>query len=178
MRVNESSTPTSKPRMSTRAILIGASFALLFSAVSASALQAGANAPEIGLEDQNGAQVRMSELRGKVVVVDFWASWCGPCRQEIPFLNELQAEFGDDLVIIGVNLDRDEDNMEEFLEDNPMNFRVVHDEGQRVAARYRPERMPSSYIVDRQGVVRHVHLGFEASDRAEFRAHVAELISR
>lgn len=155
-----------------------ATLSFVFTTVSAEALRAGTRAPEIGLDDLDGNTVRMSALRGKVVIVDFWASWCGPCREEIPFLNELKAEFGDDLVIIGVNLDRDEDNMEDFIEDNPMNFRVVHDEGQRVAARYRPERMPSSYIIDRTGVVRFVHAGFEASDRDGFRAHVAQLIGR
>ena len=155
-------------------------FVLLLSlgvTVPALALRSGARAPEIGLRDTNGQMVRMSSLRGKVVLVDFWASWCAPCREEIPFLNRLQREFGDDLVVIGVNIDRDEENMTSFMRRTRMNFRVVHDSGgSRVAERYAPPRMPSSFIIDQRGIVRHVHAGFRASDADDIEAHVRGLL--
>lgn len=168
--------PTSNFRVNRRWLSACAMVLALLSAAPVGSQRAGSPAPEIGLEDTDGNVVRMADLQGKVVIVDFWASWCEPCREEIPFLNELKAEYGDRLVVVGVNLDRDEDNMTEFLERNPMNFRVVHDEDQDVAGRYRPSRMPSSYIIDRAGVVRFVHAGFEASDREEIRAHVRSLM--
>ncbi len=173
------STLTSRrPSRTLLAIALTLSF-FLGAALPAMALRAGSRAPEIGLRDTAGQMVRLSELRGKVVLVDFWASWCGPCREEVPFLNRLQEQFGDDLVIVGVNIDRDESNMRSFMRRTPMQFRVVHDSGgERIAERYGPPRMPSSYIIDQRGVVRYVHAGFRASDASEIEAHVRELVGR
>lgn len=147
-------------------------------AIPALALSSGDRAPEIGLRDTDGNRVRMADLRGKVVLVDFWASWCAPCREEMPVLNRLQEEYGDDgLVIVGVNIDRDEANMTRFLRRTPVDFRVVHDSGgSTVAERYEPPRMPSSYLIDRRGVVRHVHEGFRASDEAQLERHIRDLL--
>lgn len=162
--------------MTTRRFLLVALLSLGVT-LPAVALREGARAPEIGLRDTDGQMVRMADLRGKVVLVDFWASWCAPCREEIPFLNRLQAEFGDDLVIVGVNIDNEESNMTSFMRRTPMRFRVVHDSGgERVAERYSPPRMPSSYIIDRRGIVRHVHAGYRASDASDIQEHVRNLI--
>ena len=162
-----------------RPLLIATLSSLVALAISvpAFALRDGSRAPEIGLRDTDGHMVRMSELRGKVVLVDFWASWCAPCREEIPVLNELQREFGNDLVIVGVNIDRDESNMRDFMRRMPMRFRVVHDSGgSSVAERYSPPRMPSSYIIDRRGIVRHVHAGFRAGDDNQMRSQIRALL--
>ena len=85
--------------------LLGASALSLAIALPALAVNRGSRAPEIGLEDQNGNPVRLSALRNKVVLVDFWASWCGPCREEMPVLERFHQEYADDgLVIVGVNI--------------------------------------------------------------------------
>ncbi|MEM7608700.1 MAG: TlpA disulfide reductase family protein [Myxococcota bacterium] len=163
-------------KMSRIAPLSALALTLLVSA-SAYALRQGARAPEIGLRDTDGNMLRLADLRGKVVLVDFWASWCAPCREEIPFLNELQESFGDDLVVVGVNIDRDESNMRQFMRRTPMEFRVVHDAaGGRVAERYEPPRMPSSYLIDQRGIVRHVFAGYRASDGDEIRSRVRRLV--
>ena len=169
------------PRRIVQPVLLAAVVcALLAAAVGpALALSEGSRAPEIGLRDTRGRSVRMSQLRGKVVLVDFWASWCRPCAEEMPVLERLHEKYGDDgLVIVGVNIDNEEANMKRFLRRTPVSFRVVHDGAHRVADRYSPPRMPSSYLIDRRGVVRYVHAGFRSSDAREIEAHVKQLLGR
>ncbi len=162
-----------------RKLLLASLLSLAF-ALPALALSSGDRAPDIGLRDTNGRMVQMRALRGKVVLVDFWASWCEPCREEMPVLNRLQREYREQgLVVVGVNIDRDEANMTRFLRRTPVSFRVVHDSGgQTVAERFEPPRMPSSYLIDRRGVVRHVHEGFRASDASTLEEHVRALLAR
>ncbi len=147
------------------------------SAATAHAIEEGARAPEIGLRDTEGNPVRLADLRGKVVLVDFWASWCAPCRQEMPVLERLHDRYGDrGLVIVGVSIDRDADNMRDFLRRTPVSFRVVHDGQHRVADRYAPPRMPSSYFIDRRGVIRYVHEGFRRSDARAMEQRIQDLL--
>lgn len=146
-------------------------------AIAAAQVSAGTRAPEIGLNDTAGNPVRMAQLRGKVVLVDFWASWCAPCREEMPVLERLHQQYKDrGLVIVGVNMDREAPNMRRFLQRTPVSFRVVHDGQHAVAGRYGPPRMPSSYIVDKRGVVRFVHAGFRASDAADMEREIQRLL--
>ncbi len=143
----------------------------------AGALSRGSAAPEIGLEDNDGNEVTIAGLRGKVVLVDFFASWCRPCREELPVLNRLYDQYKDrGLVVVGVNIDRDRDNMRRFLRRTPVTFPVVFDGEHAVADRYRPRSMPSSYIIDREGIVRVVHRGFRASDAEDIEAAVVRLL--
>jgi len=142
------------------------------------ALDAGSRAPELGLPDLDGHMQRMSALRGKVVIVDFWASWCAPCREEMPVLERLyRAHRSDGLVVVGVSQDRGVSNIRSFLARTPVTFPLVHDAGHRIAGRYHPSRMPSSYIIDRRGVVRHVHAGYRGSDAAAIEREVVALLA-
>lgn len=170
----------SKPLMHrTRRRLFFATLAVVIFgvAVPVFALNAGARAPEIGADDLNGSRVTIGGLRGKVVLVDFWASWCDPCKRELPVLERLHGEYHSrGLEIVGVNIDRRESNMRSFLRRTPLSFTIVHDGDQRIAGRYRPPRMPSSYLIDRRGVVRHVHEGFRASDAAGIERRIRELL--
>lgn len=144
---------------------------------SAFALEAGAKMPEIGLRTLDGKKVTVEALKGKVVVVDFWATWCGPCKEEMPILQKLYAKYGKQgLVILGVSVDREADNIKSFLGKLGVSFPVVHDGEHAVTDRYKPEKMPSSYIVDREGVVKYVHAGFNASDAATFEKEIKELL--
>jgi peroxiredoxin len=144
---------------------------------TAAALEAGTRAPEIGLRDLDGRPIRLSALRGKVVVVDFWASWCAPCREEMPVLERLYKKYKDDgLVVVGVSVDREKGNVRKFLKRNPVSFPIVHDSGHQVAGRYEPPRMPSSFIIDKRGVVRHVHAGFRSGDGSQFEREIKALL--
>jgi peroxiredoxin len=141
------------------------------------ALNGGQPAPEIGLTDQSGQRIDLASLRGKVVLVDFWASWCAPCREELPVLERLyQTHRAAGLVVVGVNVDQQASNMSRFLERQPLSFPVVHDGEHAVAGRYEPTTMPSSYLIDRAGVVRHVHRGFRAADAAVLDTEIRALL--
>lgn len=142
------------------------------------AVGAGALAPEIGLKDLAGRGVSIASLKGKVVLVDFWASWCAPCREELPVLESLYQKYrARGFEIVGVNLDRSADNVQRFLSATPLSFRVVHDRGGAVADRYAPAKMPSSFLIDRKGVVRYVHAGFRTADRSALENKIAALLT-
>lgn len=144
----------------------------------AAALTVGDPPPAIGLPDLDGREVDLAELRGKVVLVDFWASWCGPCREEMPVLQALhEKHVGEGLVIIGVNIDSSAKKMNGFLKRNPVSFRIVHDPKTRVAQRYEPPTMPSSYFIGRDGKLRHIHEGFEKKDIEDIEGRVEELLA-
>lgn len=143
------------------------------------ALDEGAKLPEIGLKDQAGKTVTAASLVGKVVVVDFWATWCAPCKEELPVLEKLYKKYASQgLVIVAVSVDKDASNVKSFVAKLGLTFPVVHDAGQQVAGRYEPPRMPSSYIVDRKGIVRHVHGGFRAEDAPVFEKQIKELLAK
>ncbi|MGD8863940.1 MAG: TlpA disulfide reductase family protein, partial [Myxococcales bacterium] len=117
-------------------------------------------------------------LKGKVVIVDFWASWCAPCKEEMPVLQRLHKTYGSKgLVVVGVSVDNDASNVKSFLKKLGVTFPIVHDAKHSVSERYSPPTMPSSYIVDRKGIVRHVHKGFRAGDAKKMEAEVKALLA-
>ncbi len=124
-----------------------------------------------------GAALDLGAYRGRVVVVDFWASWCAPCRRSIPWLNEMRARYGDrGLVVIGVNVDADARDAERFIREVPIDFEVVYDPQGTLAAQYALEGMPSSYVYSRDGELVARHLGFQNARRAEYEALLARLL--
>ncbi|MGE0785881.1 MAG: TlpA disulfide reductase family protein [Sandaracinaceae bacterium] len=153
--------------------------ALLLATTSALALDVNARAPEIGLRDLNNNNVTMASLRGQVVLVDFWASWCEPCAEEFPVLQRLYGRYHEQgFTVVAVSQDRTADNMRGFLQQHQASFPVVLDAQHAVAGRYQPPRMPSSYIVDRQGVVRHIHEGFRSADARAFESEIRALLEQ
>ncbi len=158
--------------------LVGALIALgLLVAGSAFALDAGKPAPEVSGQDLTGKPVSLSSLRGKVVIVDFMASWCGPCKEELPLLNKLYLKHrAAGLVVLGVSVDEKVENLQKFIKQVPVAFSVLHDSAHKAAASYSPSRMPSSFIVDKQGVVRFVHGGFRAGDEKIIENEVVGLL--
>jgi thiol-disulfide isomerase/thioredoxin len=130
------------------------------------------------MPDQAGNKVDLNALKGKVVLVDFWASWCGPCRQEMPVLEELHKKYAEQgLVIVGVNIDTNPKKMNNFLRGTPASFRIVQDRKLAVAARYEPSTMPSSYFIGRDGKIRYVHAGFQKRDAPELEARIKTLLA-
>lgn len=111
----------------------------------------------------------LAQYRGKVVVVDFWASWCVPCRRSFPWLNRMYREYGaDGLEIIGVNLDTNADDAKAFLRDFSPDFRIVYDPAGTLAGQYGVEAMPMSFVVNRQGAVVANHPGFRVKKQDEY----------
>jgi len=143
------------------------------------ALGPGSRAPDFHLRDLAGRPGDLASLRGRVVLLDFWASWCQPCRESFPFYNQLHDEYGRrGLCIVGVSVDEQVSNVRAFLRRTPAKFRILHDPSGGVAARFGPERMPTSFLVDRNGLVRHVHYGFDATEKAAIEREVREMVGR
>jgi thiol-disulfide isomerase/thioredoxin len=119
----------------------------------------------------------LSRLHGQVVVVDFWASWCKPCRQSIPWLNELKARYGaSGLTIIGVNVDAERRDADRFLRDVPIDFEVLFDPQGNIARQFKVKAMPTSYVIDRNGKLVATHLGFRDAKKAETEAAIKALL--
>ena len=151
---------------------------MLLTASGARALTRGDAPPAIDMPDQTGEKVELAALKGKVVIVDFWASWCGPCKEEMPVLEALNEKFATQgLVIVGVSIDSSPKKMNKFLKGTPVSFRIVHDRKLVVANRYEPETMPTSYFIGRDGMVRYVHEGFDKGDAAGIEARVKVLLA-
>lgn len=142
------------------------------------ALDPGARAPALRGQALSGGQaVDLTSHRGSVVVVDFWASWCEPCADAMPALQRIYQRYQSrGLVVIGVSEDRRADNARTFLGRTRVTFPSIFDGDHAVANRYRPPTMPTTFIIDRQGVVRHVHSGFRPGDAATLERQIRDLL--
>lgn len=133
-----------------------------------------------GLTNVRGAdQIDIASYEGKVVVVDFWASWCLPCRRSFPWMNEMQSKYADDgLVIIGVNMDTELSAAQSFLGDYPAEFTIMYDPAGDLARKFDVIAMPSSYVFDRDGEQVAQHLGFKVRQQDEYEALIIEALNR
>jgi thiol-disulfide isomerase/thioredoxin len=154
---------------------LGAAAALLLIAAGpAGAAEVGRPAPAFSASSLDGnGNLSLAQFKGKVVYLDFWASWCGPCKASLPMLEELRKELpADEFQILAVNVDKDAARARAFLARHAIGYPSASDPEGRVPAAYGLETMPSSYLIDRQGVLRQVHEGFEPEDMAAIRASI------
>lgn len=143
----------------------------------AHAIDVGDVPPEINLTALDGTKISLASLRGKVVVVDFWASWCAPCKEEMPVLESLHKRFASKgLVIIGVSVDNERENAEEFIKGVKVTFPIVHDANKKVAGSFKPPKMPTSFVIDKTGKVRFVHAGFHKDDAKKLEQEISALL--
>lgn len=130
------------------------------------------------LPDMKGGEMALADLQGKVVMVDFWASWCGPCRESFPWLNTMQEKYAEQgLVVVGVNLDKQPKQALDFLKQVPANFTLLLDNKAILPEAYGLIGMPSSYLLDRQGHLRATHTGFNVSRVNEYEASIQQLLA-
>ena len=154
-----------------------AALAALTLAGTAAAVTVQDAAPDFTLKSLEGTNLRLEEYRGQVVLINFWASWCGPCRQEMPLLDRLHQRYVDTgFAVLGVNVEGEEAPARELIDKIPVTFPVLIDEGQLVSELYKLEAMPSTVVVDRDGVVRYIHRGYKPGDEAKYVEVVKELI--
>ncbi|MCC7328309.1 MAG: TlpA family protein disulfide reductase [Burkholderiales bacterium] len=152
--------------------------ALVLSAPLAQAVEAGAAAPAFSLSTAKGEVVALERLRGRVVYVDFWASWCGPCRRSFPWMNEMQQKYGArGFTVVGVNVDKKRSDAEKFLALTPPAFTVVYDDAGATPSTYGVKGMPSSYLIDARGNVVHVERGFVDEHKAGLEQRIAALLA-
>jgi thiol-disulfide isomerase/thioredoxin len=141
------------------------------------ALETGAPAPALELPGQKSA-VNLASLKGKVVYVDFWASWCGPCKHSFPFMNDLQAKYGAaGLEVLAVNLDAKKEDADKFLAEVPAQFTLAFDAKGDSAKRFDVKTMPSSVLIGRDGTVVATHKGFKEVDRKDLEARIAQALA-
>ena len=123
---------------------------------------------------------KVPNTSGKIILIDFWASWCGPCRKSFPILNELHQKYGPrGLVIIGISVDEKEADYRKFVSKMKASFPLIHDSAHKAAAAFNLPAMPMSYIIDRKGIVRHIHKGFSgAKTRAKYITEIEALLAK
>jgi thiol-disulfide isomerase/thioredoxin len=130
-------------------------------------LESGTLAPEVPLDDLNGGTVKISDYRGKVVVMNFWATWCGPCIQEMPMFQEYQDRY-DGIVVLGVNSEEKADKVNEFLTKLTVEYPILLDSTVGMAREFRINFLPTTIFVDEKGEVRFRHYGIMTSEQMDF----------
>jgi thiol-disulfide isomerase/thioredoxin len=160
-----------------RAPLAAASAAAML-ALPGVALEQGDAAPRFSAPGVSGGVVSLDAHRGKVIMVDFWASWCGPCAQSLPALDALRKEFpADDFQVIAVNVDSESEQAKAFLKRRPVGYPSALDPEGLIPTRFGLQTMPTSYLIDRNGVVRHIHRGFRPDDIGALRERIQALVA-
>ena len=149
-----------------------------FGSTSALAVEVNADAPDFTLEALSGGNLRLQEHRGEVVLINFWASWCGPCRQEMPILDRIHQRYQDaGFSVLGVNVEGKRKPAEKIAKKSKVTFPVLIDAGQEVSKAYELEAMPTTVVVDRNGTVRYIHRGYTPGDEAKYLDVVKKLIA-
>src|ERR1017187_6556940 len=146
-------------------------------ASAAFAADTGGPAPAVTLTAPSGGQTALSQDKGQVVLVNFWATWCGPCQQEMPLLDQMYKKYKPaGFTLIGVNVDKEEPAVKELLARKPVSFPVLLDPANQVSKAYHVEEMPSSVIIDRKGDIRYIHRGYRPGDENDYQDRIRQLI--
>lgn len=171
----------SSKRASVRALLASLIVSLLVSllaSTAALALEAGDKAPDFSAPSLDGkGNVSLAQYRGKVVYLDFWASWCAPCLKAIPEIEAMRKQLaGKNFQVVAVNLDQQPKKALRFLEKHPVGYPSASDPKGRLPKQFGVDTMPTSYLIDGEGVIRLVHRGFQRGDGAKLRAEIEKLL--
>jgi len=162
-----------------RTLLQAASLALMaWAALPAGASDIGQAAPDFRLATAAG-ELSLADTKGKLVYLDFWASWCGPCKQSFPWMNEMQARYGArGLRVVGVNVDNLRDDATRFLGQNPASFTIAFDPKGDTPRRYAVKAMPTSVLIGPDGKVLAEHRGFDAEARQQLEQSIVQALAR
>lgn len=151
--------------------------AALLAGLPAFAVSSSTPAPDFTLAARGGGSVSLSQLRGQVVMINFWATWCGPCRQEMPLLDDIYRKYRKmGFTLLGVNVEPDARAAEEWLEQTPVSFPILYDPDSKVSKLYKVAGMPSTVFIDRKGNLRVLHKGYKPGDENEYLNHIRALI--
>jgi peroxiredoxin len=144
---------------------------------AAATLQTGAPAPAFQLNSNAGKPMALADFRGQIVLLNFWASWCGPCRQEMPILEQLNRQYhGKGVTLLGVNVEPDSAAAVAWLKATPVTFPILFDTESKVSSLYEVAGMPNTVIIDRKGLVRYIHRGYSAGAENDYLNQIRALI--
>jgi len=164
-------------KMPTAVLSLVGTLGIALAATFASAAEIGAPAPALTLPTAGGETVALDALRGKVVYVDFWASWCGPCRKSFPWMAEMQKKYGPSgFTVVAVNVDKKRPDAERFLQATPAQFTVVYDPAGATPSAWNVKAMPTSFVIDAKGNVAVIESGFREENVAELEGRIKTLV--
>lgn len=145
--------------------------------ISSAAVAADGPAPAFSLPDKAGATVSLDDFKGQVVLLNFWASWCGPCREEMPLLVELHQRYEAlGFTMLGINVEEDSAAADKFLGAVPVSFPILYDRTNSVSKLYDVIAMPSTVLIGRDGSVRYIHHGYEPGYENDYQDQIRELV--
>jgi peroxiredoxin len=164
-------------QVSVKKVLQRCAMAAIVITTAAFAADTGSPAPSFTLNDLTGQQIALSKYKGQVVMLNFWATWCGPCQQEMPLLDQMSKKYKPaGFTLIGVNVDKEAPPVKALLDRKPVSFQVLLDPTNSVSKTYHVDEMPSSVIVDRKGQIRFIHRGYKPGDENEYQDRIRQLI--
>jgi thiol-disulfide isomerase/thioredoxin len=166
------------PRTALTTRLLGCCLAVALTwSASAASIAPGSPAPGFQLHSSTSSDLSLSDLKGQVVLINFWASWCGPCRQEMPVLEQLYKKYKPaGFTLLGVNVEPKSADAMGFLKATPVSFPILFDPDSKVSQLYAVPGMPSTVILDRTGKVRYVHQGYKPGDESEYQDQIRSLV--
>jgi thiol-disulfide isomerase/thioredoxin len=171
--------PPFGPNLGRKLLLLLALILVLPTSGSAASSLLRQPAPDFVLRSLSGANVRLSEHLGEVIIINFWATWCGPCRQEMPLLDELYGKYQRaGLTLLSINLDDDKDRAVEMAKTLAVSYPVLLDERKEVSRSYQVGSMPSTVLIDREGVVRYVSEGYKPGYEKRYTEQLRELLNQ
>ncbi len=152
-------------------------FAAMLLATVAVAGSSSGPAPDFSLQSLDGSTVRLSDLKGQVVLINFWATWCAPCREEMPLLDAIYQKYNRlGVELLGINVEEDASGAQEYLNETPVTFPILFDPDGRVSKQYQVKAMPSTILVDRHGNVRHIHYGYKPGYENDYQDQIRALV--
>ena len=158
-------------------IRVTAILSLLFLALNVNAGTISGKAADFTLKSNTGKNLRLSDFRGQVVMINFWASWCGPCRQEMPILDQLYKRYGKlGFTLLGVNVEQDSSKANAYLKDIPVSFPILYDTANQTSKLYNVNAMPTTVMVDRNGNMRFIHHGYKPGYEKDYKKQIKALI--
>jgi thiol-disulfide isomerase/thioredoxin len=164
-------------RTSVAALVAAVATALLIAVPASNAASGSGPAPQFTLDSRAGSKISLAQYKGQVVMLNFWASWCGPCRQEMPLLENIYKKYNKmGFTLIGVNVEPDSKAAEGFLQQTPVSFPVIYDKDSTVSKAYDVSGMPSTVIIDRKGNIRVLHRGYKPGDENEYLDSIRTLV--
>jgi len=157
--------------------LVVAAAALSVASISSAGIKQAGPAPQFTLNARGGKAINLAQYKGQVVMINFWATWCGPCRQEMPLLESIYKKYNKmGFTLLGVNVEPDSKPAEDWLKATPVSFPILFDTKSEVSKMYEVSGMPSTVIVDRKGNVRVIHHGYKPGDENEYQDNIRKLV--